>query len=467
MDHRLAPRRALGAALALLLVAGCGARWSDEERAAVFARGSGAATGSEGDGDGTGGTEAVGVPGGAGPTATVAGGEGGGTTGGATATGGTSGPAGPTGPRPCAAPSKAPGVSDDTITVGSISTLSGPVPGLGESSQRAAQAYVAYLNAKGGACGRKVELKTADDGYETSRNRAIMTEFDKKVLGVVGGLAAGDGGGVDVVRQTAIPVVSIPTSGVFNALPTVFDTNPPYANVHAPTAKTRYLHEQGVRTAAYVYADVAQAHEQIEEQQAQVEATGIRIALDLAVPLATLSWDSAARAVANSKADYLFFLHDAGADAAMARAMDQTGYSPKFEEYLTAYGSNYIERGGAAVEGTTSWIRTLPTEDGGKVAEQATFSEWMDRAAPGIVKDTWASDSWVAVKVFFEALEALPGPITREALVTQLRGIGTYDAGGFLGPIQFGRKLNNGCLIGMVVRDGKWRRLTPASGFLC
>jgi ABC-type branched-subunit amino acid transport system substrate-binding protein len=465
MGHRLAPRRALGTALVLLLVAGCGARWSDEERAAVFARGSGEGSASESEDGGSGGAEAVGGSGGTDGSVAVAG-DVGGTTGGSKATGGTGGSAGPSGPRPCA-PSTAPGVTDDTITVGSISTLSGPVPGLGESSQRATQAYVAYVNATGGVCGRQVVLKTADDGYETSRNRAIMTEFTSKALGIVGGLAAGDGGSVDVVRQTGMPVVSIPTSQGFNDLPTVFDTNPSYANNNAPTGKTRYLHEQGVRTAAYVYVDIAQAHFQIEEQQAQVEATGIEIVLDLAVPLSTLSWDSAARAVANSKADYVFFLHDAGADAAFARSLDQAGYAPKFEEYLTAYGSDYIERGGAAVEGTTSWIRTLPTEDGGKVAEQAKFSEWMDRAAPGIVKDTWASDAWAAAKAFFDSLGALPGPITREALVAHFRSIGTYDAGGFLGPIQFGKKLNNGCLIGMVVRDATWRRLTPASGFLC
>ena len=66
-----------------------------------------------------------------------------------------------------------------------------------------------------------------------------------------------------------------------------------------------------------------------------------------------------------------------------------------------------------------------------------------------------------------DALAALPGPITREALLAQLRATTTYDAGGFLGPIQLGPKLNNGCLIAMIVEGGAWRRLAPAEGFLC
>jgi hypothetical protein len=80
---------------------------------------------------------------------------------------------------------------------------------------------------------------------------------------------------------------------------------------------------------------------------------------------------------------------------------------------------------------------------------------------------TFASDSWVGAKAFFDALVALPGPITREALIAQLKSVERYDADGFLGPIQFGRKLNNGCLIAMTVRNGRWTRLTPSSGFLC
>jgi hypothetical protein len=119
------------------------------------------------------------------------------------------------------------------------------------------------------------------------------------------------------------------------------------------------------------------------------------------------------------------------------------------------------------VEGATSWIRTLPSEDGGKVPEQARFLEWMNRTAPSEVADTFASDSWVGTKAFFDSLQALPGPISREALIAQLRSVETYDADGFLGPIQLGRKLNNGCIVGMIVRNGEWTRLTPASGFLC
>lgn len=450
---------------ALLTTAACGARWSDEERAAVFARsdGSGAAPAAAGD-DGTASGSGTSVPDAAGATDGPAAGQGG--------TGGTDGAAGGTGgaaagARPCAAPSDAPGVSDDTVTIGSISTVSGPVPGLGESSEAAVRAYVAYRNASGGVCGRQIALKTADDAFDNSRYRAALTEMSSQVIGIAGGLGSGDGGGVDVVQAEKIPVVATATADTFQALPTVFDINPPFADVHAETAKFRWLYDQGVRTAALVYIDLAQVKTQVEQQRAQMEAVGIRVVLDRPVPLSTLSYDTHARAVANSKADYLFYPAAGNLNAAMARSMEGTGYKLKFGEYLTAYGSNFIELSGSAAEGAVSFTRALPTEEAASNAEATAFVEWMGRIAPGVPADTFAADAWASAKAFIDNLDALPGPISRDALIAQLRSVGTYDAAGFFGPIQLGAKLSNGCVIGMRVESGAWQRLTPARGFLC
>lgn len=462
-----------GLCVVLVATSACGVRWTKSQRAAVIASHAAGATGAVAartPGTGSDAAASSGDATAAGDTAATAvgGGRSSGSSSGFSGTGATATKQAATkSALPCAAHSDAPGVTDSTITLGTISTLSGPVPGLGASSQGAARAYVAYMNSKGGVCGRQVDLKTADDGYDAGRFRAIVTDFNPKVLGIIGGLAAGDGGGAQLVTQDGLPDVGLPTSDTFSGAPVVFDVNPPYQNPRQPTKKTQYLFDHGVRTVAYVYADIDQSRQQIAEQRAQVEATGIKVVLDLALPLSTLNYDSAARQVANSKADYMFFLHSAGADASMAQSMRATGYKLKFEEYLTAYGSNFTRLGGDATNGTTSWIRTLPSEDGGAVPEQASYLEWMDRTAPGVDADTFAADSWVASKAFFDNLAALRGPITRAALVAQLRSVGTYDAGGMLGPIQLGRKLNQGCLIGMIVVNGAWKRLTPDHGFLC
>jgi len=359
-------------------------------------------------------------------------------------------------------------VTDSEITIGTISTESGPVPGLGTSALAGAQAYIAYRNSTGGVCGRQLALRTADDGSDNGRHRAAVNDMSSQVIGIAGGLGGGDAGSADLVESLQMPVVVTAISEGYQNASTVFDINPPFADVHRPIGKFTYLYEQGVRTAALVYPAVDQTRSEIlGKQRPQMEAAGIQVVLQHEYPLSTLSFDSAARAVANSGADYMLFLSDAGQSASMARSMADTGYELDFEEYVTAYGSNFVDLAGDAAEGAISWTRTLPNEEAGANAEQQAFLDWMDQAAPGVVRDTFAADSWSGVKAMVDALAALPGPITRDGLLAQLRTMSPYDAGGFLGPIQLGAKLNNGCLIGMIVEGGAWRRVAPNEGFLC
>ena len=402
----------------LLATSACGARWDDAQREQVLARTDGQQLAAGAPGDTTTGqavgtdgrtsattkvtTNAGGSQGAAGPTGPAAGAT---DTGGDQTAGQATGPAAPgeaaqAQGKPCEAPSDAPGVTDTTITIGSISTLSGAVPGLGASSEGAARAYVAYRNATGGVCGRQLVLKTADDGMDNARHRQIVTEMNDQVLGIMGGLGGGDAGSADTVTKLGMPVVNVPISEQFQDAPVVFDINPPFADVNKPIGKFDWLYQHGARKAALVYTAVDQTRSEIQgKQKPQMIASGIKVVLEKEVPLSTLSYDSAARAVANSGADYLLFLSDGSLSASMARSMKDTGYQGlKFAEYVTAYGSNFIDLAGDAAEGGVSWTRTLPNEEPNTVPEQTAYLDWFHRIAPDQPADTFAADSWVSVQ---------------------------------------------------------------------
>jgi ABC-type branched-subunit amino acid transport system substrate-binding protein len=344
------------------------------------------------------------------------------------------------------------------------------VPGLGATSQAATRAFVAYRNSIGGACGRKIVLKTADDGADNGQHRAAATQMAGQTLGLIGGLGGGDAGSGDVVTSQKMPVVTTAISDQFQNAPTVFDMNPPFANVHAVIAKFKYLFDQGVRKASIVYFANDQSRSEIlGKQRPQMEAAGIQVVNQQELPLSTLSYDPAARAVANSGADYLLFLGAASQDASMAKSMHDSGYKGlKSAEYVTAYGSSFIDiAGAAAAEGAVSWSRSLPNEEPNTVPEQTAFLKWMAQTAGDQPADTFAADSWAGSKAFFDALEGLSGPITRDALIAQLKTFTRYDAGGLEGAFNLGGKVTNGCFIAMKVTSGRWKRLAPDRGFLC
>ena len=455
--------------VAALTSAACGARWSEDQRAAVLARtegrGAAAADGGAAASDATGvdSADAVGGEAGGG-TASGGGGSAGG--GGAKAAGKAATSA--SGPRPCDAKSDAPGVTDKQITLGTISTESGPIPGLGSSALAAAQAYIAYRNSTGGVCGRQLVLRTADDGADNGRHRAAVNDMASKTLGLVGGVGGGDAGSGDVVVSLGLPVVTVAISDPYQDAATVFDINPPLANPKGVIGKYRYLLDNGAKTVALVYPATDQTRAEMQNKHKPLmEAAGIKVVLEHEFPLSTLSFDSSARAVANSKADYMFFLSEVGQSAGMAKSMHGSGYKLKFQEYIT-YDEKFVDLAGPeAAEGVSAWIRNLPNEEPDSNAEQKAFLQWMDRTAPGVPADTFAAESWAGAKAFLDAVVALPGPITRPALLTQLRATETFDAAGFLGAIQLGKKKSNGCQVAMIVQGGKWRRLTPSKGFLC
>jgi len=151
----------------------------------------------------------------------------------------------------------------------------------------------------------------------------------------------------------------------------------------------------------------------------------------------------------------------------MAQSMADTGYHLNFAEYLTAYGSNFIGLAGSSAEGATSWSRTLPNEEPNSNPELAAYLQWFAQTAPDLFPDTFAADAWASAKAFVDSLEQLPGPISRDALLGQLRTLTSYDAGGLEGRINLAGKVSNGCFIAMKVEAGAWKRLTPEQGFLC
>ena len=102
----------------------------------------------------------------------------------------------------------APGVTEDTITLGTTQPLTGPAaPGYSKIS-KAMLAYFEHVNAEGGIHGRKIKLIVEDDGYNPT-NTATKTRklvLQDKVFALVGALGTPTHTAVlDFIRQNKIP----------------------------------------------------------------------------------------------------------------------------------------------------------------------------------------------------------------------------------------------------------------------
>ena len=102
----------------------------------------------------------------------------------------------------------APGVTSDSILLGTTQPLTGPAaPGYSKISA-AMKAYFAFVNDKGGVNGRKITLNVEDDGYNPA-NTATKTRklvLQDKVFALVGALGTPTHTAVlDFVNQNKVP----------------------------------------------------------------------------------------------------------------------------------------------------------------------------------------------------------------------------------------------------------------------
>lgn len=72
------------------------------------------------------------------------------------------------------------GVTSDTVVFGQSTSLTGPLAELGIDTSTASKAYFDYVNAQGGVNGRKIQLISMDDAYNTERALANVKSLIEK-----------------------------------------------------------------------------------------------------------------------------------------------------------------------------------------------------------------------------------------------------------------------------------------------
>jgi hypothetical protein len=186
------------------------------------------------------------------------------------------------------------------------------------------------------------------------------------------------------------------------------------------------------------------------------------------VSVTEFSFAAAARAVANSKADLMLFLHTANASASMARELQKIPYLPKFPYYIVAYGSSFIDSAGSAAEGAATPLTFAPFEDRARNPGVNDLLTWFERTGPGLRPDRFAVDAWSGMRLLLESIASVPGKLTRDAVLARLAATGRWDAGGLESPSDVGAHKPTGCYVLVRVKGGKWVREQPAdSGFAC
>lgn len=367
------------------------------------------------------------------------------------------------------------GVTDDQIVLGTVASLSGPIPGLFEGAVNGTNAYVKYVNSQGGVYGRKLKLAVGDDQNECGANQNRYRDLSPKVFAFVGGFSVFDECAARVMKeQPKVPLVQYALSGAANALPSLFS---PQASVPGyATGPFEYWNSKyGAKTkkVGTVYSQNAAAAESHRAISAAAESVGWEFIYERGAASTEQDFTADIVRMRNDGVELVFLMATTAQNAArIKRAADSQNFTPVWivqvaydQSFITFMGGPEAAEG---VEGANLFSLYFGEDEAKRIPEVALYQQWMKRNNPKANLDVFSMYGWTSAKLFVQALKDAGPKATREGLLASLRKVQEYDADGMLAPSSPPAKRPATCYVLWRIKSGKFVRVdTPATGYRC
>ncbi len=388
------------------------------------------------------------------------------------------------------------GVSATEIHIGVVADVDNPfAPGLFKGAVDGVKAGAAYLNSKtggGGLAGRKVVVDFYDSKLNGNESRNATISACEKDYALVGTSALFLTQVDDIVncpdqagQATGIPDLSAVTTGVpescmamaFPAYGTALDCptvtqNPQtyYAN-QGPAKWELSQNKGGLHGVTIVGNDTKDAQRGgtilgLAAQQAGIKA-------DQGDPVVSVSGRDPQSVftpiVQKMKADGSNWALNVGAanqglllrNEAELQGIDA---SSVLWECASCYGNQLIRDNAQAFEGEVQFLGFLPFEEASVNKTVANFVKYMKQV--GGTPDQFSAYAYAAVLAFADATNAVVksdgvNGLTRTNLITGIKTLTDFDAGGMIGTRSFKDGKTTSCFLMVQWKSGKWVRQYP------
>jgi ABC-type branched-subunit amino acid transport system substrate-binding protein len=387
---------------------------------------------------------------------------------GAAASDGAGATAGDGAPAACTPqPVDTPGVTDTTITLGNVSTISGPVPNFGATGRAGAKAYLDYVNAQGGVCGRKLNLLNGDDRLDPGANRTQTDQLKDQVLGFVGDTTVEDDGGATVIGGTNIPNCSLTIGNQSITEPNYFSPSPiePSGQTNGTVPIwTWFKANKGITKVGVIYPDNPNAFARVAGYVNDIRSAGVVADNPIKVAVTESNYVGVATQLKNNGDDSFITLLEINGISKLAQAVHQIGYQPKVPFYgAQAYGPQLPQLAGPDADGALIAL-THEIVEGGDQAMQ-TFAQVYQASSSGQPLDFFAVMGWTAAKLCVDAIAAAGPAPTRDAVIAAIAQQTSYTADGILSPRNPAAKSGASDFIVVTIDSGTWKRIYPDQGF--
>jgi ABC-type branched-subunit amino acid transport system substrate-binding protein len=326
----------------------------------------------------------------------------------------------------------APGVTADKIRLGQAAVFTGPAAQLGIQMRNGIRAHFEEVNEKGGVHGRKLELVTEDDMYESARAPAASKKLidEHKVFALLGYVGTPTG----VAHLPVVTEAKIPLVGMFTGAEALRDPINRYvfhvrASYYDETDKiVEQVVSTGGKKISVFYQSDAYGEAGRKGTEIALTKRGMKIHSTGTVERNTIKVEEAVKAINASQPDAVVMVSAYTSCAEFIRQMRKAGSGAIFYN-VSFVGSKALsdalgkEGVGVAISQVVPfpWARSVPVvKDYQAAAKKAGFTDFNFSAMEG----------YLTAKVMVEGLKRTGKDLTREKFVDAMEKM-EADLGGF------------------------------------
>lgn len=330
-----------------------------------------------------------------------------------------------------------PEVGESSLTIGMSAPLSGPNGAYGVEMQESIQAYFEQINKAGGINGRKLNLVTLDDGYETERTvantKTLLKEKNAFALLSYYGSSPTTEAMNSVFGPARVPLVG--TISGANTLREASSTNPNARymfNVRASYADeaevmVNHLVALGLRSFAVFYQNDGFGKSGLDGISAALKKHNLTPVAVGTVERNSLDVSKAVEAIAKTTPQTVIMVTLYKPTAAFVRAMKKINQNPMFMTLSPVGTEQLLKELGPEARGIgISQVVPYPWNDGVPVVR-----EYQKLAGKSGNFSYYGLEGYLMARTLVEGIKRSGRDLSRDKLVSTLESMGNVDLGGY------------------------------------
>ena len=363
----------------------------------------------------------------------------------------------------------APGVSDDAILFGQSAALDGPASALGIGMREGLLAAFEEANRNGGVNGRRLQLKSYDDGYEPERAIAHTIKLieEDQVFALIGEVGTPTSKAVQpIATEKAVPFIGPFTGAGFlrdASLGNIVNVRATY-DLETETWIQHLTEDLGYDRIAILYQDDSFGRVGLSGVKKAMDKRGLTLVAEGTYKRNTTAVKSALLKIRKADPQAVVMVGAYKPIAAFIKLAGKVGMKATFVN-ISFVGSKALAKelgdAGPGVVVTQvvpfPWDTSIPL-----VADyQAALKANNPDAEPGFV----SLEGYMVGRITIMALAKIDGEVTRQKLMDVIASTGSFDLGGVI--LTYGPDDNQGMdqvFLTVIQPDGSFKAVERLGG---